>query len=162
MGWCLYANKFPPVQLYILLTPFPCPRPWAICSPSSCQHGLPRSWNVLRLHTVSSWSRNPISLFWPCWSLAFVIGLEATREGGADLEADLGEANIILQGFRPKVDKLQSAGQIWLPLPFYGPRLVACGILVPRPGIEPVPPAVEAQSLNHWTAREVLTTCFWK
>ena len=32
---------------------------------------------------------------------------------------------------------------------------VACGILVPRPGIKPVPPAVEAQSLNHWTSREV-------
>ena len=29
------------------------------------------------------------------------------------------------------------------------------GILVPRPGVEPLPPAVEAQSLNHWTAREV-------
>ena len=24
-----------------------------------------------------------------------------------------------------------------------------------RPGMEPVPPAVEAQSLNHWTTREV-------
>ena len=32
---------------------------------------------------------------------------------------------------------------------------VACGILVPRPRIEPVPPAAEAQSLYHWTAREV-------
>ena len=31
----------------------------------------------------------------------------------------------------------------------------ACGILVPQPGIEPVPPALEVQSLNHWTAREV-------
>ena len=30
----------------------------------------------------------------------------------------------------------------------------ACGILVPRPGIEPGPPAVEAWSPNHWTARE--------
>ena len=30
-----------------------------------------------------------------------------------------------------------------------------CGILVPRPGIKPMPPAVEAQSLNHWTSREV-------
>ena len=30
----------------------------------------------------------------------------------------------------------------------------ACGILLPRPGIEPVPPAVEVQSPNHWTARE--------
>ena len=43
---------------------------------------------------------------------------------------------------------------------------VACRILVPRPGIEPVPPAVEGWSLNHWTAREVLNfvlfppTCF--
>ena len=29
----------------------------------------------------------------------------------------------------------------------------AYGILVPRPGMEPVPPAVEAQSPNHWTTR---------
>ena len=27
-------------------------------------------------------------------------------------------------------------------------------MLFPQPGIEPVPPAVEAQSLKHWTARE--------
>ena len=32
---------------------------------------------------------------------------------------------------------------------------VACEILVPQPGIEPLPPAVEAQSPNHWTAREL-------
>ena len=31
---------------------------------------------------------------------------------------------------------------------------MACRILVPQPGIEPVPPAVEAQSPNHWAARE--------
>ena len=37
----------------------------------------------------------------------------------------------------------------------FWPRCSACGILVPQPGIEPVPPAVEAQSLNHWTSREV-------
>ena len=30
----------------------------------------------------------------------------------------------------------------------------ACGILVPRPGIKPVPPAVEVESPNRWTARE--------
>ena len=36
-----------------------------------------------------------------------------------------------------------------------GHAQVVCGILVPRPGIEPVPPVVEAWSLNHWTAREV-------
>ena len=31
----------------------------------------------------------------------------------------------------------------------------ACGILIPRPGTEPMPPAVEVRSLNHWTTREV-------
>ena len=38
---------------------------------------------------------------------------------------------------------------------YFWPRCLACGILVPQPGIQPVPPAVEAWSLNHWTAREV-------
>ena len=35
--------------------------------------------------------------------------------------------------------------------------LMVCGILVPQPGIKPVPLAVEEQSLNYWTIREV---CF--
>ena len=35
---------------------------------------------------------------------------------------------------------------------------MACGIPVPWPEIEPTPPALEASSLNHWTAREVLGT----
>ena len=37
----------------------------------------------------------------------------------------------------------------------FWPCRAACGILFPRPGIKPLTPAVEAQSLNHWTAREV-------
>ena len=37
----------------------------------------------------------------------------------------------------------------------FWPRCLACGILVPRPGIEPVSLALGAQSLNHWTTREV-------
>ena len=45
-------------------------------------------------------------------------------------------------------------------LVFLGLRRTACGILVPRPGIEPVPPVVEAWSPNHWTAREVPTFSF--
>ena len=32
---------------------------------------------------------------------------------------------------------------------------VAYGILAPWPGIKSVPPALEVQSHNHWTAREV-------
>ena len=44
---------------------------------------------------------------------------------------------------------------------FFG-RCAACGILVPQPGIEPVPPAVEPRSLNCWTAREApLRVAFW-
>ena len=38
---------------------------------------------------------------------------------------------------------------------FFWPHCVVCGILVLWPAIEPVPPAVETRSLNHWTAREV-------
>ena len=36
-----------------------------------------------------------------------------------------------------------------------GPCHAACGILVPRPGIEPAPPTGEAWSLNRWTTTEV-------
>ena len=32
---------------------------------------------------------------------------------------------------------------------------IVCGILVPQPGIEPMPPALAAPSVNHWTTREV-------
>ena len=32
---------------------------------------------------------------------------------------------------------------------------MACGILVPQPGIEPEPLAVDVQILNHWTAGKV-------
>ena len=36
-----------------------------------------------------------------------------------------------------------------------------CGILVPQPGVEPLPTAVGAPSLNHWTARESLILKKW-
>ena len=39
---------------------------------------------------------------------------------------------------------------------FFWPCHAACRILVLWPGIEPVPPAVEVQSLTHWTTRKVL------
>ena len=42
---------------------------------------------------------------------------------------------------------------------FFWLHHTACGILVPHLGIEPMPPAVEAWSLNHWTNREVLYKC---
>ena len=37
---------------------------------------------------------------------------------------------------------------------FFWPCHVACGILVPQRGVEPVPPAVEVWSPNYWTTRE--------
>ena len=36
-----------------------------------------------------------------------------------------------------------------------------CGILVSLPGIKPLPPALESQILNHWTAREVPSFFFF-
>ena len=37
---------------------------------------------------------------------------------------------------------------------FFNQCHLACGILVPRPGIEPGPSAVKTWSPNHWTTRE--------
>ena len=42
----------------------------------------------------------------------------------------------------------------------FWPYLEACKILLPRPGIEPLPLAVEAQNPNHWTSREFPYLCF--
>ena len=39
---------------------------------------------------------------------------------------------------------------------FFGLHHTACRVLVPQPGTEPVPPALEAQSPKHWSAREFL------
>ena len=38
---------------------------------------------------------------------------------------------------------------------FFLLHCAVCGLLVPQPGIKPMPPAVEAQFPNHWTSREV-------
>ena len=47
---------------------------------------------------------------------------------------------------------IDQENRIFFFLPFHG----ECGIIVPLPGIELVPPALGAQGLNHWTTREVL------
>ena len=43
---------------------------------------------------------------------------------------------------------------------FFLPHHAVYKILISRPGIEPMPPAVKAQSLNHWTSREILLYFF--
>ena len=45
---------------------------------------------------------------------------------------------------------------------FFCLRPAACRILVPQPGIKPMPPAMEAQSLNHWTTRDVPNMAYFK
>ena len=42
---------------------------------------------------------------------------------------------------------------------FFWLHPATCGILVPRPGIKPVPPALEAWSIN-WTVKEILDFFF--
>jgi len=41
-----------------------------------------------------------------------------------------------------------------------GGRGVSCSILVPRPGIEPTLPAVEAGYPNHWTTKKFLESFY--
>ena len=50
----------------------------------------------------------------------------------------------------------------WKEAVFFFPFLGLCPlwILVPQPGIRPMPLAVEAWNLNHWTARNVPRICF--
>ena len=49
--------------------------------------------------------------------------------------------------------------EILFDLAFFWPCHEACKILVPQPGIELVPLALEAQSLNHWTAEKSKILC---
>ena len=58
-----------------------------------------------------------------------------------------------IRGHKPRAPQQES---VTLVSPFiFWPDGAAQGILVPRPRIEPMPPAVEAWSRNLWTTREV-------
>ena len=50
----------------------------------------------------------------------------------------------------------QDTWVIYLCFLIFWPCHMACGILLPRPGMEPIPPAVAAWSLNRQTTKEVL------
>lgn len=45
--------------------------------------------------------------------------------------------------------------EIFLKVYYFSATHVACEIVVPQLGIEPVFPAAETQSLKHWTSGEV-------
>ena len=60
----------------------------------------------------------------------------------------------------PQIVSFSKINFYWTIVPFFfffWPRCVACGILVPQPGIEPTPLVLEVWSLNHWIAREAPT-----
>ena len=116
----------------------------------------------------------------PCWTIPWGSGTLQKQMQDKDF-VNLGhEIFRLLMGTRlgPSVDQypwllignpgfnryLGSKQIPWSPLPFFKKNLlififwlccVACRILVPQPGIEPRPPAVEVQGPNHWTTREV-------
>ena len=58
--------------------------------------------------------------------------------------------------WKREVAGLGLRAQGFLSVFLFWPCHEACGILVPRPGIEPLSPALEVQTVNHWTIREVL------
>ena len=70
--------------------------------------------------------------------------LENPRDGEAWWAAISGVAQS-----RTRLKRLSSSSSSW-----------ACGILILQPGMEPVYPAVEAWTPNHWTTREVLKLLF--
>ena len=48
------------------------------------------------------------------------------------------------------------SARVFTSILFFWPSHMACGILVPWPGIKHVPPALEGWSVIYWVAREVL------
>ena len=85
--------------------------------------------------------------------------LENPKDGGAWWAAVYGVAQS-----RPWLKRLSSSRSSSIPLCMYTTSFKNCfgHILrhgrLPPPGIKPMPSAVEAQSLNHWTTREMHTT----
>ena len=64
----------------------------------------------------------------------------------------------IFFGYTPKSGIAGSYGGSFF---FFLPLHLARGILVPQQGMEPEPPALEAQSLNRWIAMEVPAFVFF-
>ena len=92
----------------------------------------------------AEWPENPLSVGgWVgggCWCQARFHG---TKNRGANVR----EQKICIPG---------QAERSNIPPSFFflGPCCIACLILVPQPGIKPVPPALGEWSLNHWTTKQ--------
>ena len=78
----------------------------------------------------------------------------AAASGDLLVSADI-SYNLTLKGHLPALHIFKiHLFTFWL-------QLIACGILVPLPGIEPAPPASEAQNLNQWTTEKSLHIFNW-
>ena len=96
-----------------------------------------------------------ISFFFPflsSWYRTSSRSSLCTQLSGAPPSGAVAQAFLLTscRGFQPRV--LFFSSTFW-------PRSVACGVLVPWPGIEPEPSALEVWSLNPWTAREAPAPC---
>ena len=93
--------------------------------------------------------------------------------GGDDLSQEfiaiLENSSLASEGLETRKSLVMKKGEAWkyvvlfyfiFYLLIFLASHVACGILVPQPGMEPEPHAVGARSLNHWTAREVPAILF--
>ena len=67
----------------------------------------------------------------------------------------LGRMNIVWNAEKDLITSLRALSPFYLFIYIYWLCLASYRFLVHQPGIEPGPSAVEAQSRNHWTAREV-------
>lgn len=112
-----------------------------------------RFFNNLRLRD-NTWSQLLPTIFtsffrlW-AWPRGYTIGssLSWTVEIGRNVEAN--------DDFIGPAMDVNKRGCFYFLYFLLWPRHTAYRILLPRPGIDPVPPAVEVQSLNHWTSKEV-------
>ena len=68
-------------------------------------------------------------------------------------------ANLPIAVVFPEQKKMKKMSYIAYNFFFLATCHEAYGVLVPQPDIKHVSPTLEAQSLNHWTTREVPITC---
>ena len=109
-----------------------------------CQHLTARQWHVSRKISGESWVLS--------WSQALHkhVALNSMFAFLKSFEYILGSPEISEACFVLFFSECLET--IW---PVFWPWPVACGILVPQPGIRLVPTALEAQRLSHWTTRGV-------
>ena len=84
------------------------------------------------------------------------LAVKAKQENACKLEDTAPGTQQALESFRRSKRRLGDEVKKYFTLKknFFWPCHVACGILVPGPGTEPVPSAVKVQSPNHRTDRE--------